>query len=46
MNRELGGKTAMIMFDDARLASTPLLAARVTTFAGQNCMLVRDRQGS
>ena len=39
MNLELGGKTPMIVFDDAALASTvPLLAASVTTFAGQNCM--------
>ncbi len=39
MNLELGGKTPMIVFDDATLASTlPLLAAGVTTFAGQNCM--------
>jgi betaine-aldehyde dehydrogenase len=39
MNLELGGKTPMIVFDDAALASTlPLLAVAVTTFAGQNCM--------
>jgi betaine-aldehyde dehydrogenase len=39
MNLELGGKTPMIVFDDAALASTlPILAAGVTTFAGQNCM--------
>ncbi len=39
MNLELGGKTPMIVFDDAPLASIlPLLAASVTTFAGQNCM--------
>jgi betaine-aldehyde dehydrogenase len=39
MNLELGGKTPMIVFDDASLASIlPLLAASVTTFAGQNCM--------
>ena len=39
MNLELGGKTPMIVFDDAALASTvPLLAAAITTFAGQNCM--------
>jgi betaine-aldehyde dehydrogenase len=39
MNLELGGKTPMIVFDDASLASTlPLLAAAITTFAGQNCM--------
>jgi betaine-aldehyde dehydrogenase len=39
MSLELGGKTPMIVFDDAALGSTlPLLAAGVTTFAGQNCM--------
>ena len=39
VNLELGGKTPMIVFDDTALASTlPLLAAAVTTFAGQNCM--------
>jgi betaine-aldehyde dehydrogenase len=39
MNLELGGKTPIIVFDDAALASTlPILAAGVTTFAGQNCM--------
>ncbi|HEX6759426.1 MAG TPA: aldehyde dehydrogenase family protein [Propionibacteriaceae bacterium] len=39
MNLELGGKTPMIVFDDAPLASTfPILAVGVTTFAGQNCM--------
>ena len=39
VNLELGGKTPMIVFDDAALASTlPLLVAAVTTFAGQNCM--------
>src|SRR5215212_3565811 len=39
VNLELGGKTPMIVFDDATLASTlPILAAGVTTFAGQNCM--------
>jgi betaine-aldehyde dehydrogenase len=39
MNLELGGKTPMIVFDDAALPFTlPLLAASVTTFAGQNCM--------
>jgi betaine-aldehyde dehydrogenase len=39
MNLELCGKTPMIVFDDAPLASTlPLLAAGVTTFAVQNCM--------
>jgi acyl-CoA reductase-like NAD-dependent aldehyde dehydrogenase len=39
MNLELGGKTPMIVFDGAALASSlPLLAASVTTFAGQKCM--------
>jgi betaine-aldehyde dehydrogenase len=39
VNLELGGKTPMIVFDDATLGSTlPILAAGVTTFAGQNCM--------
>jgi betaine-aldehyde dehydrogenase len=39
MNLELGGKTPMIVFDDADLDSTvPLLVAGVTTFAGQFCM--------
>ena len=39
MNLELGGKTPMIVFDDADLASTiPLLAAGITTFAGEFCM--------
>jgi Aldehyde dehydrogenase family len=39
MNLDLGGKTPMIVFDDAALACTlPILAAAVTTFAGQNCM--------
>ncbi len=39
MNLELGGKTPMIVFDDANLdATVPLLAAAVTTFAGQFCM--------
>ncbi len=39
MNLELGGKTPMIVFDDAALDSTiPLLVAGVTTFAGQFCM--------
>jgi betaine-aldehyde dehydrogenase len=39
MNLELGGKTPMIVFDDASLASIlPLSAASDTTFAGQNCM--------
>jgi acyl-CoA reductase-like NAD-dependent aldehyde dehydrogenase len=39
MNLELGGKTPMVVFDDADLAATvPLLAAAITTFAGQFCM--------
>jgi betaine-aldehyde dehydrogenase len=39
MNLELGGKTPMIVFDDADLDTTvPLLATAVTTFAGQFCM--------
>src|SRR6202008_3917766 len=39
MNLELGGKTPMIVFDDADLDATlPLLVAAVTTFAGQFCM--------
>ena len=39
MNLELGGKTPMIVFDDADLDTTvPLLAAAVTTFTGQFCM--------
>lgn len=39
MNLELGGKTPMIVFDDAALDSVvPLLSAGVTTFAGQFCM--------
>src|ERR1700758_1065566 len=39
MNLELGGKTPMIVFDDANLdATVPLLVAAVTTFAGQFCM--------
>ena len=39
MNLELGGKTPMVVFDDADLdATVPLLAAAVTTFAGQFCM--------
>jgi acyl-CoA reductase-like NAD-dependent aldehyde dehydrogenase len=39
MNLELGGKTPMIVFDDADLESVvPLLAAGITTFSGQFCM--------
>src|SRR5580704_2358985 len=39
MNLELGGKTPMIVFDDANLdATVPLVASAVTTFAGQFCM--------
>jgi betaine-aldehyde dehydrogenase len=39
MNLELGGKTPMIVFDDADLdTAVPLLAAAVTTFTGQFCM--------
>lgn len=39
MSLELGGKTPMIVFDDAALNATiPLLAAAITTFAGQFCM--------
>jgi acyl-CoA reductase-like NAD-dependent aldehyde dehydrogenase len=39
MNLELGGKTPMIVFDDADLDSTvPLLAAGITTFGGEFCM--------
>jgi acyl-CoA reductase-like NAD-dependent aldehyde dehydrogenase len=39
MNLELGGKTPMIVFDDASLdAVVPLLAAGITTFAGEFCM--------
>jgi betaine-aldehyde dehydrogenase len=36
MNLELGGKTPMIVFDDADLeAAVPLVASAVTTFAGR-----------
>jgi acyl-CoA reductase-like NAD-dependent aldehyde dehydrogenase len=39
MNLELGGKTPMIVFDDADLDATiPLLAAGITTFGGEFCM--------
>jgi acyl-CoA reductase-like NAD-dependent aldehyde dehydrogenase len=39
MNLELGGKTPMVVFDDANLdAIVPLLAAGITTFSGQFCM--------
>jgi betaine-aldehyde dehydrogenase len=39
MNLELGGKTPMIVFDDADLDSAvPLVASAVTTFTGQFCM--------
>jgi betaine-aldehyde dehydrogenase len=39
MNLGLGGRTPMIVFDDADLdATVPLLLAAVTTFAGQFCM--------
>jgi betaine-aldehyde dehydrogenase len=39
MNLELGGKTPMIVFDDADLDSTvQLLATGITTFAGEFCM--------
>jgi betaine-aldehyde dehydrogenase len=39
MNLELGGKTPMIVFEDADLdAAVPLLAAGITTFAGEFCM--------
>jgi betaine-aldehyde dehydrogenase len=36
---ELGGKTPMIVFDDADLdAAVPVLTAAITTFTGQFCM--------
>ncbi|GAA2130619.1 aldehyde dehydrogenase family protein [Actinomadura napierensis] len=36
---ELGGKSPMIVFDDADLdAAVPVLTAAITTFAGQFCM--------
>jgi betaine-aldehyde dehydrogenase len=39
LNLELGGKTPMIVFNDADLESVvPLLAAGITTFAGEFCM--------
>jgi betaine-aldehyde dehydrogenase len=39
MNLELGGKTPMVVFDDADLDSVvPLLSAGITTFSGQFCM--------
>jgi betaine-aldehyde dehydrogenase len=39
MNLELGGKTPMIVFDDADLdAALPALEKALTTFAGQFCM--------
>jgi len=39
MNLELGGKTPMIVFDDADLdAIIPLLAAGIITFGGEFCM--------
>ena len=39
MNLELGGKTPMIVFDDADVErAVPLLTSAVTTFAGQFCM--------
>jgi betaine-aldehyde dehydrogenase len=38
MNLDLGGKTPMVVFDDANLDRTVrLLAAAITTFAGQFC---------
>ena len=39
LSLELGGKTPMILFDDADVeAALPVLAKAVTTFAGQFCM--------
>jgi betaine-aldehyde dehydrogenase len=39
VNLELGGKTPMIVFDDASLdRAVPLLARGITTFGGQFCM--------
>jgi betaine-aldehyde dehydrogenase len=39
MNLELGGKTPMIVFDDAHMdLAIPLVASAVTTFTGQFCM--------
>ncbi|MFJ4768177.1 aldehyde dehydrogenase family protein [Streptomyces uncialis] len=39
MSLELGGKTPMIVFDDADLdVAVPVLAKAVTTFTGQFCM--------
>ncbi|MFI6679571.1 aldehyde dehydrogenase family protein [Kribbella sp. NPDC050470] len=39
LSLELGGKTPMIVFDDAELdAAVPVLTAAVTTFTGQFCM--------
>jgi len=39
MNLELGGKTPLIVFDDADLdLAIPMVASAVTTFAGQFCM--------
>lgn len=39
LSLELGGKTPMIVFDDANLdAAVPTLVAGITTFSGQFCM--------